>query len=386
MAVSSVTLANPRGFCAGVERAIDIVNRILAENGPPVYVKHEIVHNRVVVEDFIRRGVIFIEDPADAPAGAVLVFSAHGVSEEVRRAARQRNLKVCDATCPLVTKVHAEVKRLRAAGYEILMLGHAGHPEVEGTLGQVDGGLHLVENEEDARTLEVANPARLAYVTQTTLSVDDTARLVALLKGRFPALRAPKKSDICYATQNRQDAVKKMAADCDVVLVVGSRTSSNSNRLCEVARKAGARAYLVDSAADIRPQWLAAARRVGVTAGASAPEHLVGGILERLRVEYPQAAAQEIPGVEENIVFAPPARLRREVTVQGSQSAPVSQSASSSQAVQDSQPAPFLQSASSSQPPPQPPAELGREATAPGSQSVQGSQPAPFLPPQPPAE
>ncbi len=305
-----IRLANPRGFCAGVERAIAIVESVLAKCGAPVYVRHEIVHNRAVVEDFRRRGVIFIEDPADAPAGAVLVFSAHGVSQKVRAAAKARGLDVIDATCPLVTKVHAEVARLRAEGCEVVMIGHRGHPEVEGTLGQAEDGVHLVETADDAAKLQVQNPARLAFVTQTTLSVDDTAKLTAQLRARFPQIRAPRRADICYATQNRQDAVKKMAAECDVVLVIGSRTSSNSNRLREVAELCGARAYLIDGAEDVDEQWLKGARNVGVTAGASAPENLVRELLQWLRARL-NANVRELPGAEEHIVFAMPKRLSR---------------------------------------------------------------------------
>ena len=306
----SILLANPRGFCAGVERAINIVNRILEKHGAPVYVKHEIVHNRTIVDDFRARGVIFIEDPNEVPAGSILVFSAHGVSLAVQRAAQARQLTVYDATCPLVTKVHAEVRRLRANGYEIIMIGHAGHPEVEGTLGQAEEGLYLVENEKDVHRIEIKNPARVAYVTQTTLSVDDTAKLVALLKKRFPQIVAPGKDDICYATQNRQDAVKKMAAGCDIVLVVGSVTSSNSNRLCEVARQQGAAAHLVDDADDLQEHWFSGAKRIGVTAGASAPEHLVRELVERLRQRHGAAEISEIPGIEENIVFSVPKTLK----------------------------------------------------------------------------
>lgn len=310
-APANIYLANPRGFCAGVERAIAIVNQVLTTHGAPIYVKHEIVHNRTIVDSFRQKGVVFIEDPAEVPVGAVLVYSAHGVSEAVRAAAGRRQLTIYDATCPLVTKVHAEVKRLRAAGYEIIMIGHAGHPEVEGTLGQAADGIYLVENIDDVQMLAVADETRLAYVTQTTLSVDDTADIIAALRARFPAIRVPQKDDICYATQNRQDAVKKMAAQCDLVLVVGSPTSSNSNRLCEVARQQGAAAYLVDTVDDIRQEWLAGARSVGVTAGASAPEELVQALVTALRAALPQAAIKSLAGVEENIVFAMPKQLMR---------------------------------------------------------------------------
>ncbi|MGI9338503.1 MAG: 4-hydroxy-3-methylbut-2-enyl diphosphate reductase [Gammaproteobacteria bacterium] len=305
---TAVRLANPRGFCAGVERAIAIVESVLTKRGAPVYVKHEIVHNRAVVEDFRRRGVVFIEDPADAPPGAVLIFSAHGVSRAVRDMSAARGLEVIDATCPLVTKVHAEVSRLRAAGYEIIMIGHRGHPEVEGTLGQADGGVYLVEREADIGALKVADPARLALVTQTTLSVDDTAKLSGLLRAKFPDIRTPRRDDICYATQNRQDAVKKMAAECEVVLVIGSRASSNSNRLREVAELCGARAYLIDGAGDVNADWLRNATHIGVTAGASAPERLVREIVEWLRSRF-GAKVYELPGVEEKVVFAMPKSL-----------------------------------------------------------------------------
>ena len=307
---TAARLANPRGFCAGVDRAIAIVESVLARRGAPVYVKHEIVHNRAVVEDFRRRGVIFIEDPANAPPGAVLIFSAHGVSKAVRDKAQARNLEVIDATCPLVTKVHAEVSRLRAAGNEIIMIGHRGHPEVEGTLGQALDGVYLVETAADIDKLQVADPARLAFVTQTTLSVDDTAKLTAQLRARFPHIRAPRKDDICYATQNRQDAVKKMAADCQVVLVIGSSTSSNSNRLREVAELCGARAYLVDGAADVKPEWLQNIKRIGVTAGASAPESLVRELIDWLREKF-GTEVSELSGVEEKVVFAMPKTLSR---------------------------------------------------------------------------
>ena len=309
--VNNALLANPRGFCAGVERAIAIVESILQKRGAPVYVKHEIVHNRAVVDDFRRRGVVFIEDPADAPPGAVLIFSAHGVSKKVRDAAKARGLEVIDATCPLVTKVHAEVARLRANGFEIIMIGHRGHPEVEGTLGQARGGVYLVETAEDIDNLKVADESKLAFVTQTTLSVDDTAKLTQQLRARFPNIRAPRKDDICYATQNRQDAVKKMAARCEVVLVIGSRTSSNSNRLREVAELCGARSYLIDGANDVKPEWLQNAKRIGVTAGASAPENLVQELVKWLRDNF-GAGVEELPGVEEKVVFSMPKSLERQ--------------------------------------------------------------------------
>ena len=308
--LEKIILAKPRGFCAGVERAIEIAERVLARHGPPVYVKHEIVHNRHVVEDFRRRGVVVIEDPRDAPEGAVLVYSAHGVSKKIRRLAEERRQRIYDATCPLVTKVHSEILRLRAEGVEIIMIGHRGHPEVEGALGQCEGGVRLVENAADADALRVQNPERLAYVTQTTLSVDDTAAIAARLRARFPKIRAPRKDDICYATQNRQDAVKKMAALCGVILVVGSPASSNSNRLCEVARRAGARAYLVDSAADVKPEWLSGVKTAGVTAGASAPEPVVREVAARLR-RAGARVLEEMRGGEENIVFAAPKSLAR---------------------------------------------------------------------------
>lgn len=312
MSGTAVYLANPRGFCAGVERAIAIVNQILSRHGAPIYVKHEIVHNRTIVEAFKRKGVVFIEDPAEAPPGAVLVYSAHGVSTAVRAAAEAQGLTIYDATCPLVTKVHAEVRRLRSRGIEVVMIGHAGHPEVEGTLGQSADGIHLIECEADVARLQVADESKLAFVTQTTLSVDDTAAVVAALCKRFPQIIAPQKSDICYATQNRQDAVKAMAAQCDVVLVVGSPASSNSNRLCEVAQQRGVPAYLVDTAADIDAAWFAGARAVGVSAGASAPEELVQELLAALQQMLPQVEVKPLAGVEENIVFAMPKQLTRQ--------------------------------------------------------------------------
>lgn len=310
---ATVALVRPRGFCAGVERAILIVERVLEKHGAPVYVKHEIVHNKTVIEDFKRRGVVFIEDPRDVPPGFPVVYSAHGVSLAVRRAAQERGLTVYDATCPLVSRIHAGVSRLRRAGYEIVMIGHRGHPEVEGTLGQADGGIYLVENEGDIAALTVENPEKLAYVTQTTLSVDDTGRLVELLKERFPRIRLPEKDDICYATQNRQDAVKSAAADCDVVFVVGSATSSNSNRLKEVAETVGARAYLVDCADDINPRWLEGAKRIGLTAGASAPEEIVRDIAAKLS-DRPGGGIVELPAaVVENVRFSAPKDLLKEI-------------------------------------------------------------------------
>jgi len=279
---ATILLANPRGFCAGVDRAIAIVERALEKFGAPIYVRHEVVHNTYVVNDLKAKGAIFVEELAEVPAGATVIFSAHGVSQAVRTEAAERGLNVFDATCPLVTKVHVEVSKMRDKGYEIVMIGHKGHPEVEGTLGQSCGGMYLVETPEDVATLQVNDPAKLAYVTQTTLSVDDAARVVDALRARFPTIVGPKKDDICYATQNRQDAVKALAQQCDVVIVVGSPTSSNSNRLREVAENLGVAAYMVDSAEEIDPQWLAGKTHVGITAGASAPETLVQQLVDRL--------------------------------------------------------------------------------------------------------
>ena len=313
----TVILANPRGFCAGVDRAVDIVERVLRKHGAPVFVKHEIVHNRRVVDDFRRRGVRFIEDPAEAPENAVLVYSAHGVSKAVRRKAEARQQKIYDATCPLVTKVHSEIIRRRAAGDEVVMIGHRGHPEVEGALGQCPDGVHLVENKSDIDALRPHDPQRLAFVTQTTLSVSDTAALAARLAERFPAIRAPHRGDICYATQNRQDAVKKLAQMCDAVLVVGSPASSNSNRLCEVAAESGKRARRVDNAAEIDAEWLDGIRTVGVTAGASAPETLVREVVSRLRqLAGGDCEVREMDGIEERVVFVAPKSLRREAARQ----------------------------------------------------------------------
>ena len=305
---NEILLAQPRGFCAGVDRAIEIVERALQQFGAPIYVRHEIVHNAYVVSDLRDKGAIFIEDLDDVPVGNTVVFSAHGVSKAVREEAESRGLKVFDATCPLVTKVHVEVAKMRKQGAEIIMIGHAGHPEVEGTMGQAEEGMHLVETVEDVQTLQVANPGLLAYVSQTTLSVDDTAEIIAALKQRFPAIIEPKKGDICYATTNRQEAVKFMAPQVEVVIVVGSPNSSNSNRLREVADKMGTPAYMVDNAAAIDPAWIAGKRRIGVTAGASAPEVLVQAVIDRLR-QLGAASVRALEGVEENVTFPLPKGL-----------------------------------------------------------------------------
>lgn len=310
-----VVLAEPRGFCAGVDRAIDIVERALELHGKPIYVRHEIVHNRYVVEDLKKKGAIFIAQLHEAPAGSIVVFSAHGVSRQVRDEAETMGLKVFDATCPLVTKVHMEVARMRAAGREIIMIGHRGHPEVEGTLGQSDQGMYLVETAGDVEALQVTDPENLAFVTQTTLSVDDAAIVAAALRSRFPSIREPKKSDICYATQNRQDAVKIMAPACDLVLVVGSPNSSNSNRLREVAERRGAAAYLIDDPTMIDPVWLKDSRRVGVTAGASAPEILVEQVIARLK-ELGAVSVRTLEGTPENVSFPLPRELSRKISVQ----------------------------------------------------------------------
>jgi 4-hydroxy-3-methylbut-2-enyl diphosphate reductase len=305
-----VILAKPRGFCAGVDRAIAIVERALETHGAPIYVRHEIVHNTFVVDDLRSKGAIFVEELAQVPAGNTVIFSAHGVSLAVRAEAAARGLTVFDATCPLVTKVHVEVAKMREQGCEVVMIGHEGHPEAEGTLGQSQSGMHLVEREEDVAALRVSDPAKLAYVTQTTLSIDDAARIVAALRARFPQIRGPKKDDICYATQNRQDAVKFMAPKCDVVIVVGSPNSSNSNRLREVAQNLGREAYLVDSADEVRPEWLAGKRTVGVTAGASAPEVLVQDVIHRLQ-QLGAARVRELEGISESITFPLPRALAR---------------------------------------------------------------------------
>lgn len=303
-----VLLANPRGFCAGVDRAIAIVEQALAKYGAPIYVRHEVVHNRYVVDDLRGKGAVFVESLDEVPDGATVIFSAHGVAKSVRAKAAERALTVLDATCPLVTKVHVEVARMHEQGRDIVMIGHAGHPEVEGTMGQCEGDAHLVESTDDVARLCVRDASRLAYVTQTTLSVDDAASIVAALRERFPGIVGPKKDDICYATQNRQDAVKAMSADVDVVIVVGSRNSSNSNRLREVAAHRGVRAYRVDSADDLQPAWFAGRPRIGVTAGASAPELLVRQVVLRLRTLGAQSVT-ELSGVVEHVVFPMPKAL-----------------------------------------------------------------------------
>jgi len=305
-----VLLANPRGFCAGVERAIETVQRALELHGAPIYVRHEIVHNKYVVDDLRAKGAVFVEELDEVPPGGTVIFSAHGVSQQVRADAERRGLKVFDATCPLVTKVHVEVARMLKAGYQIVMIGHRGHPETEGTMGQAVRGMYLVETVADVAGLQVGTPDKLAYVTQTTLSIDDAKAIVAALKARFPAIRGPKKDDICYATQNRQDAVKLMAPQCDVVIVVGSPNSSNSNRLREVAQHMGAQAYMVDRAADLRPEWIAGKRRVGVTAGASAPQVLIDELLARLKALGAENV-RVLPGITERVVFTLPRELVR---------------------------------------------------------------------------
>ena len=312
-----ILLANPRGFCAGVDRAIDIVERALELFGSPIYVRHEVVHNRFVVDRLRSLGAVFVDELDAVPDGATVIFSAHGVSKAVQAEARARGLRVFDATCPLVTKVHMEVSRYAREGLDVILIGHEGHPEVEGTMGQFDeangGRIMLVEDTSDVEQLDVRDAARVGVVTQTTLSVDDTADVLEALKRRFPTLATPRKEDICYATQNRQDAVKKLVAACDVVVVVGSVTSSNSNRLREIAQKAGIPGYLVDGPEDLRPEWFAGKRAVGVTAGASAPELLVRRVVERLR-EWGGAGAEEVLGREEDIVFALPRELRSNAT------------------------------------------------------------------------
>lgn len=305
---AEVLLAQPRGFCAGVDRAIAVVERALSLHGAPIYVRHEIVHNKHVVEDLRAKGAVFVEELSEVPAGGTVIFSAHGVALQVRKDAESRGLRVFDATCPLVTKVHIEVSRMREQGREVIMIGHRGHPEAEGTMGQSDQGMYLVETETDVAALQVRDADNLAYVTQTTLSMDDAARIVAALKARFPSIVGPKKDDICYATQNRQDAVKVMAPRCDVVIVVGSTNSSNSNRLREVAENLGKRAYLVDSAGQLQPEWLQGARTVGVTAGASAPEVLVQEVVSALKA-LGAARVKELDGITESVTFPLPKTL-----------------------------------------------------------------------------
>ena len=304
----NIVLANPRGFCAGVDRAIAIVEQALAQFGAPIYVRHEVVHNKFVVDDLKAKGAVFVDELDEVPAGATVVFSAHGVSKAVRAEADARGLTVFDATCPLVTKVHVEVEKMRAQGRDIVMIGHAGHPEVEGTMGQVDGGIHLVESVADVARLSVRDPERLAYVTQTTLSVDDAAAVVAALRERFPAIVGPKRDDICYATQNRQDAVKALVHEVDAVIVVGSPNSSNSNRLREVASNRGVPAWMVDRAEELQPEWIAGKRHVGVTAGASAPEVLVRQVIARLK-ELGASGVTELAGAAEHVTFPMPKGL-----------------------------------------------------------------------------
>jgi len=306
---TEILLAEPRGFCAGVDRAIEIVERALQKFGAPIYVRHEIVHNTFVVNDLKAQGAIFIEELAEVPPGATLVFSAHGVSKAVEAEAHERGFQVFDATCPLVTKVHVEVAKLAREGYEFIMIGHKGHPEVEGTMGQLDHGIHLVEEVKDVAGVRPLQSEKLAVVTQTTLSVDDAAEITAAVKARFPKIREPKQQDICYATQNRQDAVKMMARQVDVVIVVGSPTSSNSNRLAELARKLGVPSYMVDSIEDLQPEWLAGHVRVGLTAGASAPEVLVKAVVRRIR-SLGAVSIRKMDGIEETVKFPLPKGLK----------------------------------------------------------------------------
>jgi len=308
-----IKLANPRGFCAGVDRAIEIVNRALEVFGPPIYVRHEVVHNKFVVEDLRARGAVFVEELDQVPDDVIVIFSAHGVSKAVRDEAARRGLKVFDATCPLVTKVHMEVVRYSREGRECILIGHEGHPEVEGTMGQYDasngGAIYLVEDEADVAELLVRNPENLAFVTQTTLSMDDTSKVIDALRAKFPAIGGPRKDDICYATQNRQDAVKQLASECDVLLVVGSPNSSNSNRLRELAERMGTPAYLIDGAEDLQCEWFDGVKGIGITAGASAPEVLVRGVVEQLRA-WGAAGETELDGRPENITFSMPKELR----------------------------------------------------------------------------
>ncbi|WP_207887863.1 4-hydroxy-3-methylbut-2-enyl diphosphate reductase [Pseudomonas sp. 30_B] len=308
-----IKLANPRGFCAGVDRAIEIVNRALDVFGPPIYVRHEVVHNKFVVENLRNRGAVFVEELDQVPDDTIVIFSAHGVSQAVRKEAENRGLKVFDATCPLVTKVHMEVVRYSRDGHECILIGHEGHPEVEGTMGQYDdsngGAIYLVEDEDDVAALEVRNPEALHFVTQTTLSMDDTSKVIDALRAKFPHIQGPRKNDICYATQNRQDAVKELADQCDLVLVVGSPNSSNSNRLRELAERMGTPGYLIDGAEDLKKEWFDGVQRIGITAGASAPEVLVRGVIQQLR-EWGAEPEVELDGREENITFSMPKELR----------------------------------------------------------------------------
>ena len=308
-----ILLSNPRGFCAGVDRAIDIVERAIEVFGAPIYVRHEVVHNRYVVDGLRARGAVFVEELAEVPENSTVIFSAHGVSKAIQEEAQQRGLQVFDATCPLVTKVHIEVHHHASQGREIVFIGHAGHPEVEGTMGQYDnpeGGIYLVESPEDVQKLEVKNPSNLAWVTQTTLSIDDTQAVVDALRAKFPEICGPKKDDICYATQNRQDAVKKLADKCDVILVVGSPNSSNSNRLREIAEKLGCQSHLIDDASQVRREWIDNAQCVGITAGASAPEVLVSEVIAKLK-DWGAKTAVEFKGIEEKVVFSLPKELRK---------------------------------------------------------------------------
>ncbi len=309
-----ILLANPRGFCAGVDRAIEIVERAIELHGAPIHVRHEVVHNRYVVDGLRDKGAIFVEELDEVPDGATVIFSAHGVSRAVEETAKERDLQVFDATCPLVTKVHMEVVKYAREGREVILIGHAGHPEVEGTMGRYDtskgGRILLVQSEEDVATLEVADPDRLAFVSQTTLSVDDTESIIAVLRERFPTIAAPKRDDICYATQNRQDAVKALCGDIDLLLVVGATNSSNSNRLAELGARAGVRSHLIARAADIQDDWLKDCKAVGVTAGASAPEVLVNEVIEHLKANGGETAV-EYSGIEETVTFAMPRELRR---------------------------------------------------------------------------
>ena len=304
-----IILANPRGFCAGVDRAIIIVEQALEKFGAPIYVRHEVVHNKFVVDELKHKGAIFIEELDEVPAGNTVIFSAHGVSKDVRAEAERRGLRVFDATCPLVTKVHIEVDKMHQAGREIIMIGHKGHPEVEGTMGQSDSGMYLVETPEDVEALTVADPMKLSYVTQTTLSIDDAAAIVEALKRKFPEIQGPRSDSICYATQNRQDAVKVMAKDCDLVIVVGSPNSSNSNRLREVAQNQGVEAYMVDNARHLQPEWVKGKQHIGISAGASAPEVLVQEVIAKLQT-LGATQVTELQGVVENVVFQLPKNLK----------------------------------------------------------------------------